>query len=246
MQASDLPQELQPNASDEVIANIHKLFAYGIRNGFGIAFDRNTGELWESQNGDDSGSEINRIDAGFNGGWIQVMGRVESIFNFKAIETSPVYFGLQQVRWPPTLIADSPAQALDRLFMLPGATYTDPLLSWKFEVAPAGLGFIEGPALGAEVDGDLVIGGARDFLMQGHLYRFKLTEDRMDLDLSSNPELDASRVIQDLDKWDLTGSENFLFGEGFGITTDIKTGPNGNLFVVSLTRGAVYEILRRP
>ena len=31
----------------------------------------------------------------------------------------------------------------------------------------------------------------------------------------------------------------------FGIVTDIKTGPNGNLFVVSLSNGAVYEIFRR-
>ena len=31
----------------------------------------------------------------------------------------------------------------------------------------------------------------------------------------------------------------------FGIVTDIKTGPNGNLFVVSFSNGAVYEIFRR-
>jgi uncharacterized repeat protein (TIGR01451 family) len=246
VQASDLPDELQPRASKEVLDNIHKLFAYGIRNGFGIAFDPMTGELWESQNGDDSGSEINHISAGFNGGWIQVMGRIDNIFDYKAIETSPVYFGLQQVRWPPTMIAGSPSEALDRMFMLPGATYTDPLLTWKFEVAPAGFGFIDGDGLGAEFNGDLVVGGARDLLLQGHLYRFKLTDDRTDLDLSSDPDLDSSRVIQDIDKWDLTGSDRFLFGQGFGVTTDIKTAPNGNLFVVSPSRGAVYEILRRP
>src|SRR5262249_58327730 len=74
VQASDLPEELQPRASDEVIANIHKLFAYGIRNGFGLAFDPATGQLWESQNGDDSATEINRIEAGFNGGLGQSIG----------------------------------------------------------------------------------------------------------------------------------------------------------------------------
>jgi hypothetical protein len=30
-----------------------------------------------------------------------------------------------------------------------------------------------------------------------------------------------------------------------GVTTDVETGPNGNLFVVSLTDGAIYEIFRR-
>ena len=83
-------------------------------------------------------------------------------------------------------------------------------------------------------------------MLGGHLFRFKLADDRMDLDLSADPRLDAERVIQDIDKWDITGSENFLFGRGFGITTDILTGPNGHLFVVSLTNGAVYEVFRRP
>ena len=36
-----------------------------------------------------------------------------------------------------------------------------------------------------------------------------------------------------------------LFGQNFGIVTDIQTGPNGNLFVVSLSDGAIYEIFRR-
>jgi hypothetical protein len=42
----------------------------------------------------------------------------------------------------------------------------------------------------------------------------------------------------------LTGSEQFLFGTGFGVVTDIETGPNGSLFVVSLDQGAVHEIFR--
>ena len=31
----------------------------------------------------------------------------------------------------------------------------------------------------------------------------------------------------------------------FGITTDVHTGPNGNLFVMSLSNGTLYEISRR-
>ncbi len=34
------------------------------------------------------------------------------------------------------------------------------------------------------------------------------------------------------------------FSPGFGIGTDIQTGPKGNLFVVSTSNGAVYEIYR--
>ena len=41
-----------------------------------------------------------------------------------------------------------------------------------------------------------------------------------------------------------TESESLLFGRNFGVGTDIHTGPDGNLYVVSLDHGAVYEIHR--
>ena len=57
----------------------------------------------------------------------------------------------------------------------------------------------------------------------------------------SDPGL-ADLVADNLDKFDLAESESLLVGRDFGITTDIQTGPNGNVFVVSLSNGAVYEI----
>ena len=47
-----------------------------------------------------------------------------------------------------------------------------------------------------------------------------------------------------LHKFDITESETHLFGRNFEIATDIQTGPNGNLFVVSNSNGAIYEIYR--
>ena len=73
----------------EVGANIQKIFAYGIRNGFGMAVDPRTGNLWEQENGDDSFSELNRVSPGMNSGWAQIMGPVERIAQYKAIETDP-------------------------------------------------------------------------------------------------------------------------------------------------------------
>jgi hypothetical protein len=51
-------------------------------------------------------------------------------------------------------------------------------------------------------------------------------------------------VADNLTFHDITESESLRFGTGFGIVTDIETGPNGSLFVVSLDQGAVYEIFR--
>jgi glucose/arabinose dehydrogenase len=234
----------------EVGANLQKIFAYGIRNTFGMAFDPVSGSLWLEENGDDSFSLLRRIEPGLNSGWVQIRGPVSRIGQYKAIETStaidPVtggsYFGLQQIRWPPTNIANTPQEALARLFMLPGARYRDPEFSWKFEVAPAGIGFLKGRGLGKQYSNALFIGGARTFLEGGQLFRFDLTGNRKSVRVS-DPRLE-DRVADNRFKFDITESETLLFGRNFGIATDIQTGPNGNLFVVSLTDGAIYEIFR--
>jgi aldose sugar dehydrogenase len=227
----------------EVGANIAKIFAYGIRNSFGFDFDPVSGMLWDEQNGDDSFTEINLVEPGANLGWVQLMGPLERIGQFKEIETSPQFFGLQQLRWPPTNIADSPGEALSRLFMLPGAHYSDPEFSWKFENAPAAVGFHTGRALGPQYENDLFVGAARTFLEGGQIWHFNLTGNRRKIAVD-DPRLE-DRVADNTAKFEITESETLLFGRNFGIGTDIETGPNGNLFVVSLSDGAIYEIFRR-
>jgi len=226
----------------EVGANIQRIFAYGVRNSFGLAVDPRSGDLWDEENGDDSFDEINRITAGQNDGWVQIMGPVSRIAEFKAIETSTAFFGLQQIRWPPTNIADTPQEALSRLFMLPGAHYRDPLFAWKFAVAPAGIGFLNSRALGRAYDGNLFVGASRTNLDDGYLMRFELSGNRRRLQFSDQRLADG--VADNARKFDATESESLRFGTGFGIGTDIQTGPNGNLFVVSLSNGAIYEIGR--
>ncbi len=51
-------------------------------------------------------------------------------------------------------------------------------------------------------------------------------------------------VADNNDKNDITESESLLAGRNFGVSTDIQSGPNGNLFVVSLTRGEILEITK--
>jgi glucose/arabinose dehydrogenase len=178
-----------------------------------------------------------------NGGWIQIMGPVERIDQFKEIETTFGGQNLQQMRWPPTNIADSPAAALARLFMLPGATYSDPQFSWKWEVAPGGMNFLRGRALGPQFEDDLFMGAATPNLAGGYLFHFNLTGNRRNVGFD-DPRLE-DRVADNLAKHDITESESLLIGRDFGVTTDVETGPNGNLYVVSLTNGAIYEIFRQ-
>jgi glucose/arabinose dehydrogenase len=243
----------QIEENPQVTQNVQKVFSYGLRNSFGFDFDPKSGNLWLEQNGDDAFSELGLVEPGMNGGWIQVMGPLARIDQFKLIETTMFGSNLQQARWPPTNIADSPEEALARMVMLPGAHYSDPEFSWKFEVAPAGIGFMDGRGIGPQYDGDLFVGAARPFLEGGFLWHFNLTGNRQKIAVD-DPRLE-DRVADNLNKPSptdpvanaqaLVESESLLFGRNFGVVTDIETGPNGNLFVVSLSNGAVYEIFSR-
>src|SRR5262249_13817740 len=153
----------------------------------------------EGENGDDTFDEMNRITAGSNGGWVQIMGPVDRVGEFKEIESSftplqgnlplagnlplsavdPATFipALQQLRFPPSRLADTAGQALSRLFTLPGSHYEDPEFSWRWAVAPAGIGFV-GSGLGPGSQGDLFVGEARTFLDGGYLFDFKFDHSR--------------------------------------------------------------------
>lgn len=236
----------------EVGANIQKIYSYGHRNGFGMAFDPFSGNFWVTENADDAFSELNRVFAGMNGGWVQLAGPLNRFPQFKSIETTQFNNAVQQVRYPPTRIAYTAALAMSRMFMLPGAVYQDPDLSWLYEIGPAGTTFVTGDALGAEYNGTLWIGSARAFSQVGanggSLYRLKLTPDRMHIDVSADPRL-ADRVADNLfraQKFDGTESESLQIGTGFGATPDIVQGPDGNLYVASVTDGVIYRISRRP
>jgi glucose/arabinose dehydrogenase len=231
----------------EVGQNIQKIFAYGIRNSFGMAFDPRSGNLWYQENGEDAFDELNLAEPGMNSGWIQIIGPAARLSQYKGIETTSLHHddfpNLQQFRWGPERIADSPGEALARLFALPGSRYSDPEFSWKHVLAPAGIGFVRGRTLGPQFEGDLFVGFSVPEPLGGPLFHFNLTGNRRKIAVD-DPRLE-DRVADNLDFHDITESESLVIGRDFGILTDIQTGPNGNLFVVSLDQGAIYEIYRR-
>ncbi|MBX9586469.1 MAG: PQQ-dependent sugar dehydrogenase [Gammaproteobacteria bacterium] len=61
----------------EVLNNFKKIYAYGLRNGFGLAIDPYSGNLWDAENSGKAFEEINLIKKAHNGGWIQVMGPID-------------------------------------------------------------------------------------------------------------------------------------------------------------------------
>ena len=103
----------------QVGANVQKIFAYGVRNSFGMAFDPRSGSLWDQENGEDAFDEVNLVEPGMNSGWIQIIGPLSRLSEYKAIETTSLHHedfpNLQQFRWGPENIASTPVEALSRL-----------------------------------------------------------------------------------------------------------------------------------
>jgi glucose/arabinose dehydrogenase len=104
------------------------VYAYGMRNVFGLDFDPVTGQLWATDNGAATYDEIDRIEPGMNGGWRRLMGPSER---------------------DPT--------ALDALWVAPGSSYIDPQFSFQQSFGITAIHFQRGAGLGAGYDGDVFV-----------------------------------------------------------------------------------------
>ena len=184
---------------------LNKYFAYGIRNSFGIDFDPLTGLLWDTENGPQFGDEINLVRPGFNSGWNRVQGAWEVIGPYPGNHTNNHH----------------------RLFDFNGkGEYRTPAFTW-FQPPPGltGIKFLNSDKLGKKYENDMFVG---DF-HNGIIYHFKLSQDRMRLQLDP--------PLQDKIANNLQETRNVIFGEGFGGITDLEIGPDGYLYVLSLFQG---------
>jgi aldose sugar dehydrogenase len=75
------------------------------------------------------------------------------------------------------------------------------------------------------------------------LFHFNITGNRQKVGVDDARLED--RVADNNAKFDITESESLLFGRNFGVGTDVQMGPNGNLYVVSLDRGVIYEVFKK-
>jgi uncharacterized protein (TIGR03118 family) len=86
----------------------------------------------------------------------------------------------------------------------------------------------------------------------GALFVWHPNADRSGIDFGGDPNFRTSDgVFMNNAPFDVKSlyppgvNPPFLFAQGLGIATDIITGPNGDMFIVSETKGAVYEIFRK-
>ena len=63
-----------------------------------------------------------------------------------------------------------------------------------------------------------------------------ISQDRKDLIL---PQELSSRVIEEPSS---PGVSGIVFGQGFGGITELEVGPDGNLYVVSIGLGSIFQV----
>ena len=121
-------------ADNPFSGDLSRWYAYGVRNSFGLAFDRVTGRLWNTENGTTAFDEVNQVVRGMNSGWNAIQG-------------------------PDSRNAlNAPAD----LNMLPGALYQDPKFSFAQAIGITSIQFLGGSAWGPQFDDAVLIGEANN------------------------------------------------------------------------------------
>ena len=111
-----------------------------------------------------------------------------------------------------------------------GYEYSDPEFSWERPVAVTSIHFIQSP-LFPEYENSVLIGS----FVGGILYKFELNENRDGFRFDDN---DLKDLV--LNKED--SPSEIIFGTGFAGITDIKEGPDGSIYIVSIGDGKIFRI----
>jgi aldose sugar dehydrogenase len=178
-------------------------YAYGIRNSYGLDFDPVSGKIWDTENGPQSGDEINLVEPGFNSGWNKIQGIGGLHQNLSSLGK---------------VVLDQPDGLVD--FGGKGK-YRAPEFVWKQRVAPTALKFLNSEQLGKRYQNDLFVASFN----LGEIYDFDLSENRSKLELTNTTA--NNTLAKKLDV------RNVLFAHGLGKITDMDVGQDGNLYVLS-------------
>lgn len=159
--------------------SIKRLFAYGVRNSFGMTFDPLTGKLWQTENGPDKYDEINLVERGFNSGWLKIMGPDSR--NATYGENGNTAYNANQL----TSINAN-------------AFYADPKFSWLAPIGVTSITFLRSARFNTGTRDQVVVGesnfgGLYFFSMNTNRNGFNLTGDLADLVADSITERNLSR-----------------------------------------------------
>jgi glucose/arabinose dehydrogenase len=198
---------------------LNRYYAYGLRNSFGMDFDPVTGNLWDTENGPTFGDEINLVKPGFNSGWKKIQGIWEVTRSTEAGGGSAA-----------GNVSTSPE---DNLVNFNGTgIYRSPEFTWNQTIGVTSLKFLNSSKYGKEYQNDIFVGSVDN---NGDLYHFDLNSTRTGLELKGPLE---DKVANNYDEL-----KGVIFGKNFGIISDLAIGPEGYLYIVSLSNGEIYRLV---
>jgi aldose sugar dehydrogenase len=213
-------------------------YAYGVKNSFGIDFDTVTGKLWLTENGPRFGDEINLAEPGFNSGSDKIFGIWRVNEEGKKLEADEGEgeeendAGAGEKKF--VTVDNKPPK--DLVYFGGKGHYSPPEFIWDKSTPPTAVLFLDSKNLGEEYKNDMFVGS-----VDGQIFHFDLNDNRTSLLLNG--------VLEDKIAKDDTEFGDILFAKGFSIITDLKQGPDGNLYVVSGLKqsksenlGAIYRI----
>ena len=116
------------------------------------------------------------------------------------------------------------------LVMLPGAHYADPIFSYLEPIGITFIEFISSYKYPSTLRDKPILGSTS----QSSMYLLPIRSDRLGLEVSG----DLSDLVAD------NPEERNLWrvGEGWGLLTDARMGPDGYLYICSLSLGSVYRL----
>ena len=109
--------------------------------------------------------------------------------------------------------------------------YHDPQFVWRQTIGPTALKFLNSDKLGKQYENTIFSGDVNT----GNLYNFKLSGDRTSLALGGDLSDNVADTRGEL--------QPVIFGQGFGVITDIKVGPGDGYLYVLTYDGSIYRIL---
>jgi aldose sugar dehydrogenase len=124
------------------------------------------------------------------------------------------------------------AKSIDDLVQFEGSHYADPVFSWRVSQGITDIEILDSTRLGERFAGNIFAGDINN----GNLYFFTVNSNRTGLALS------GIGGLQDLVADNAQEMNTITFGTGFGGITDIETGPDGYLYILTFT-GNLYRLV---
>ena len=122
------------------------------------------------------------------------------------------------------------------LIIFDGAKYGDPIFSWYAPVGVTDIEFLNSTKLGEKYDDNVFVGDINN----GNLYFFEVNGNRTGVTFHDPRLLDL--VADPVKEGEDSELSSLILGNGFGRITDIESGPDGLLYIMTYEDGKIYRL----